>query len=48
MAEEDTQRGRYLTFAIGHETFGTEISYVKEIIGPQHVTSLPEAPPYVK
>jgi purine-binding chemotaxis protein CheW len=46
--EEDTQHGRYLTFALGRESFGLEISYVKEIVGMQPVTELPEVPSYVK
>jgi purine-binding chemotaxis protein CheW len=46
--EEDTQHGRYLTFALGHESFGLEISYVKEIVGMQPITELPEVPAYVK
>jgi purine-binding chemotaxis protein CheW len=46
--EEDTQHGRYLTFALGRESFGLEISYVKEIVGMQPITELPEVPAYVK
>lgn len=45
---EDTQYGRYLTFAIGMEMFGIEIRYVTEIVGIQPITSLPEAPDYMK
>ena len=45
---EDTQHGRFLTFAVGRETFGIEISYVVEIIGMQPITPLPEAPVYMK
>jgi purine-binding chemotaxis protein CheW len=46
--EEDTQHGRYLTFALGRESFGLEISYVKEIVGMQPITQMPEVPAYVK
>lgn len=46
--EEDTQRGRYLTFAVGEELYGIEISFVTEIVGIQPITSLPEAPDYMK
>jgi purine-binding chemotaxis protein CheW len=46
--EEDTQHGKYLTFALGRESFGLEISYVKEIVNMQPVTELPEVPAYVK
>jgi len=33
--EEDTQKGKYLTFIIGKEVYGIEIKYVMEIIGMQ-------------
>lgn len=46
--EEDTQKGRYLTFLIGNETYGIEIKYVIEIIGIQIITEIPELPEYVK
>ncbi len=48
MQEEDTQHGRYLTFALGQESYGLEISYVKEIVGMQPITVLPEVPCEVK
>ncbi len=46
--EEDTQKGRYLTFSLGKESYGIEIQYVTEIIGIQTITEVPELPPYVK
>lgn len=46
--EEDTQHGRYLTFALGNESFGLEIAYVREIVGMQPITLMPEAPDDVK
>lgn len=46
--EEDTQHGKYLTFQLGKEVFGIEISYVTEIIGIQQITYVPEVPDYVK
>jgi purine-binding chemotaxis protein CheW len=46
--EEDTQHGRYLTFALGDESYGLEIGFVREIVGMQPVTVIPEAPAYVK
>lgn len=45
---EDTQKGKFLTFAIGQETYGIEIRFVTEIIGIQPITSVPEVPNYVK
>lgn len=46
--EEDTQKGRYLTFSIGNDSYGIEIQYVTEIIGIQAITEIPELPEYVK
>lgn len=46
--EEDTLKGRYLTFSLGNETYGIEIMYVTEIIGIQAITEVPELPEYVK
>jgi len=46
--DEDTQRDRYLIFSLGQEAYGLEIRYVKEIVGIQLITALPEAPAYVK
>ncbi|HYE82473.1 MAG TPA: chemotaxis protein CheW [Clostridia bacterium] len=46
--EEDTQKGKFLTFLLGHEFYGIEIRYVTEIIGIQAITEVPELPEYVK
>ena len=46
--QEDTQRGRYLTFNVGEETYGIEIGYVTEIIGMQPITKIPEIAEYIK
>lgn len=46
--EEDTQKGRFLTFSIEKETYGIEIMFVTEIIGIQPITEIPELPEYVK
>jgi purine-binding chemotaxis protein CheW len=46
--EEDTLKGRFLTFALGNESYGIEIRYVTEIIGIQPITEVPELPDYVK
>lgn len=45
---EDTQKGKFLTFSLGKEDYGIEISYVTEIIGIQSITEVPELPDYVK
>lgn len=46
--EEDTQKGKFLTFAIGSEVYGIEIRYVTEIIGMQTITEVPDLPEYIK
>lgn len=46
--QEDTQYGKYLTFALGDEVYGIEIKHVTEIIGIQAITKVPEVPAYVK
>lgn len=46
--EEDTQKGRYLTFKLDKETFGIEIIHVIEIIGIQNITIIPEMPEFMK
>lgn len=48
IAEEDTQKGKFLTFSLGHEEYGIEIRHVIEIIGMQMITEVPELPPYIK
>ncbi|EHQ87950.1 chemotaxis protein CheW [Desulfosporosinus youngiae] len=45
---EDTQKGKFLTFALGQEFYGIEIRYVTEIIGLQPITEIPEMPVYIK
>lgn len=46
--EEDTQKGKYLTFNLDQEVYGIEIRLVTEIIGIQPITEVPEVPEYVK
>ncbi|QOX64881.1 purine-binding chemotaxis protein CheW [Anoxybacterium hadale] len=45
---EDTQKNRFLTFAVGKEIYGIEIMHVTEIIGIQSITAVPELPDYLK
>lgn len=47
-SEEDTQKGRFLTFALSSESYGIEIRYVTEIIGIQPITEVPELPDYIR
>ena len=45
---EDTQKGRFLTFALSNDSYGIEIRYVTEIIGIQPITEVPELPEYIR
>lgn len=45
---EDTQKNKFLTFALGKEFFAIEILHVVEIIGIQNITAIPDVPGYVK
>lgn len=46
--EEDTQKGKFLTFSIGNEMYGLEIACVTEIIGIQPITEVPELPEFIR
>lgn len=46
--EEDTQKGKYLTFVLDNESYGIGINNVIEIIGIQPITLVPELPGYIK
>ncbi len=46
--DESGIRDRYLTFAVGDEDYGLEITHVSEIIKMQAITEVPEIPAYIK
>lgn len=46
--EEDTQKGKFLTFVIGNESYGIGIEFVTEIIGILPITEIPELPEYIR
>lgn len=46
--DEDTQKGKYLTFVLDSESYGIGINNVTEIIGIQPITLVPELPNYIK
>ena len=48
LEEEDTQKGKFMTFRTGSEYYGISISYVNEIIVMQPITAIPEAENYIK
>jgi purine-binding chemotaxis protein CheW len=45
---EDTQKGKYLTFELQEESYGIEIRHVTEIIGIQNITKVPELPQFIQ
>ncbi|WP_312814646.1 chemotaxis protein CheW [Sedimentibacter sp.] len=47
-AVNDTQKGKYLTFYIGNDVYGIAIKHVKEIIGIQPYTEIPQLEKYVR
>jgi len=48
IVSEDVMRGKYLTFLVGDNAYGIEISYVVEIISVQDITLVPHTHAYVK
>lgn len=46
--QEDTQKGKYLKFALDTEVFGIAIKNVIEIIGMQPITPIPDVPTYMR
>ncbi len=46
--DEDTQKGKFMTFKSGNEYYGIGINYVNEIIGLQKLTVIPEVEDYIK
>lgn len=46
--DEDTQKDKYLTFTLGDELYGIDISAVIEIIGILPITAVPEVPSFVQ
>jgi purine-binding chemotaxis protein CheW len=47
-AKLDSRAGKYLTFGLGKEEFAIQVLRVKEIIGVQDITAVPQTPPDVK
>jgi len=44
----DQRSGKYLTFHLGNEEFAIQVLRVREIMGIQEVTAVPQTPSYVK
>ncbi len=47
-AHVDQRAGKYLTFELGNEEFGIQVLKVREIMGIQDITAVPQTPAYVK
>ena len=47
-ARSDSRAGKYLTFQLASEEFGVGVLKVREIMGLQEITAVPQTPPYVK
>ena len=48
LGSDDTREDLYLTFSIENDIFGISIDFVKEIIGLQSITEIPDFPAYMK
>lgn len=44
----DRRAGKYLTFGLGNEEFAIQVLGVREIMGVQEITAVPQMPGYVK
>lgn len=47
-AKTEVRAGKYLTFGLGKEEFAIQVLRVREIMGVQDITQVPQTPPYVK
>jgi purine-binding chemotaxis protein CheW len=47
-AEGRLLAGKYLTFVLGHESYGVEVLKIREIIRLTDITAVPQMPAYVK
>jgi len=47
-AKTDDRAGKYLVFQLGKEEFGIRVLKVREIMGIQDITAVPQTPGYVK
>jgi purine-binding chemotaxis protein CheW len=46
--QADVRAGKYLTFQLGNEEFGIRVLKVREIMGLQEITAVPQTPGHVK
>ena len=48
LPKADQRAGKYLTFHLGNEEFAIQVLRVREIMGIQEITAVPQTPGYVK
>jgi purine-binding chemotaxis protein CheW len=46
--QTDARAGKYLTFQLANEEFGIRVLKVREIMGLQEITAVPQTPPHIK
>ncbi|HWB97296.1 MAG TPA: chemotaxis protein CheW [Bryobacteraceae bacterium] len=46
--KNEGRAGKYLTFQLGEEEFGIRVLKVREIMGVQEITAVPQTPPFLK
>lgn len=46
--DEDAQKNKYLIFRLSNEEYAIEIYFVREIIGLQRITEVPDTPDFLK
>ena len=47
-AQSDLRAGKYLTFQLSNEEFGIRVLKVREIMGIQEITAVPQTPAHIK
>jgi purine-binding chemotaxis protein CheW len=47
-AQSDARAGKYLTFELSNEEFGIRVLKVREIMGIQEITAVPQTPAHIK
>ena len=47
-AQTDARAGKYLTFQLANEEFGIRVLKVREIMGIQEITAVPQTPVHIK
>src|SRR6266568_4101790 len=47
-AQADARSGKYLTFQLANEEFGIRVLKVREIMGIQEITAVPQTPAHIK